>query len=187
MKRGGGGLTALNFLWPSVSALTTFPLLSPPSLSPLLSFLTPARRKKRFKQPRKSKWSTGVIKKTKKKRPPATNPSISSSASSKAGSESGPEENGAANGSESGNSEQSHLNGHPHNINVIRNGVLVNGHHPTEPTDLQLANSIPTGRLNFRHRTQTPKTPPSPKTMVNRDYVGGLGLYAWVGHLTPAA
>ncbi|XP_056254447.1 ATPase family AAA domain-containing protein 2-like isoform X1 [Seriola aureovittata] len=154
-----------------------------------------ARKKKRYKLHRKSKWSTGVIKKIKKKKAPVPASSSSSSMSSKAGSESGPEESGAIemrvmNGcadpsssttSESSNGEQSRLtgttNGYHHNINGvtgIQNGVLMNGYHHSEPLDLQLHDSILTGRLNFRHQTQTRKTPPNPKTMVNGVYLSSL-------------
>uniref|UniRef100_A0A4W6F1Y2 ATPase family AAA domain-containing protein 2 n=1 Tax=Lates calcarifer TaxID=8187 RepID=A0A4W6F1Y2_LATCA len=105
--------------------------------------------KKRYKPPRKSKWSTGVIKKPKKKKPPAsTSLSLSSSRSSKASSESGPDENGVAgmramNGSadpsssttsESSDWEQSQ-NGYHHVNGVagIQNGVLMNGFHRPDP------------------------------------------------------
>ncbi|XP_018543885.1 ATPase family AAA domain-containing protein 2 isoform X1 [Lates calcarifer] len=123
------------------------------------------RKKKRYKPPRKSKWSTGVIKKPKKKKPPAsTSLSLSSSRSSKASSESGPDENGVAgmramNGSadpsssttsESSDWEQSQ-NGYHHVNGVagIQNGVLMNGFHRPDPQP---------GRLNLRHRAQKPKT-----------------------------
>ncbi|XP_035537528.1 ATPase family AAA domain-containing protein 2-like [Morone saxatilis] len=144
------------------------------------------RKKKRYKKPRKSKWSTGVIKKFKKKRPPLSASSSSSSTSNKANSESGPEENGemrAENGSadpssstasESSDGEHNHLtgavNGYHHGLNGIpgiQNGVLVNGYHHAEPLDLQPADSVPTGRLNLRDRTQTSKAPPNLKTVVN--------------------
>ncbi|XP_039977667.1 ATPase family AAA domain-containing protein 2-like isoform X2 [Xiphias gladius] len=147
------------------------------------------RKKKRYRQTRKSKWSTGVIKKTKKKKPPVPASSVSSSMSSKASSESGPEENRVTNGSadpsssttsEGSDGEQSQLtvtmNGYHHNINGvagIRNGVLMNGYHHPEPLDPRPDDSMPTGNLNFRHRTQTPKTPPDLETMKSVTSVRG--------------
>ncbi|XP_051246573.1 ATPase family AAA domain-containing protein 2-like isoform X2 [Dicentrarchus labrax] len=144
------------------------------------------RKKKRYKKPRKSKWSTGVIKKIKKKRPPLPASSSSSSTSSKANSESGPEENGemraesgsadlsSSTASESSDGEPNHLtaavNGYHHGLNGvtgIQNGVLVNGYHHPEPLDLQPADSVPKGRLNVRDQTRTSKTPPNLKTLVN--------------------
>nr|XP_046274213.1 ATPase family AAA domain-containing protein 2-like isoform X2 [Scatophagus argus] len=136
------------------------------------------QKKKRCKQPRKSKWSTGVIKKTKKKKTLSLASSSSSSMSSRGNSDSGPEENGAVeirvvNGSadpgsstvsESSDGEQSHLtattNGCLHNLNAVadmQNGVLVNGH--PEPAD--------TGRPNLRGQTQISKTPLSLRVTVN--------------------
>uniref|UniRef100_A0A4W6F081 ATPase family AAA domain-containing protein 2 n=1 Tax=Lates calcarifer TaxID=8187 RepID=A0A4W6F081_LATCA len=153
IKRGEASWTWFLCLWTSCLShptsscfcsnhLSSLLLLPPPSPRPSPS-LTPARKKKRYKPPRKSKWSTGVIKKPKKKKPPAsTSLSLSSSRSSKASSESGPDENGVAgmramNGSadpsssttsESSDWEQSQ-NGYHHVNGVagIQNGVLMNG------------------------------------------------------------
>ncbi|XP_070777290.1 ATPase family AAA domain-containing protein 2-like isoform X2 [Enoplosus armatus] len=140
------------------------------------------RKKKPHKRQRKSKWSTGVIKKTKKKKPPIAASSSSSSTSSGGHSDSGPEENRVLNGSadpsssspsESSDGEQSpptatngfHL--HSNGVTDIQNGVLVNGYHHQEPLVPQPANSVPTGRLNLRDRTRTSKTPLNLQTMVN--------------------
>ncbi|XP_071355608.1 ATPase family AAA domain-containing protein 2-like isoform X2 [Trachinotus anak] len=148
-----------------------------------------ARKKKRHKKPRKSKWSTGVIKKTKKKKPPVPASSSSSSMSSRASSESGPEEGGAAymratntsadpslsTTSESSDSEQSQLtvttNGYHHinGVTGMQNGVLMNGYHYPELDD-----GISTRRLNFRPRTQTQKTPPNLRTAVKRVYLSKI-------------
>ncbi|XP_074468551.1 ATPase family AAA domain-containing protein 2-like isoform X4 [Sebastes fasciatus] len=128
------------------------------------------RKKKRYKRPRKSKWSTGVIKKAQKKKPPLPASSSSSSSSSitssRGSSESGPEDNrvvemrnGAVDPSSSTASENSdgeRLNGFHHPLN----GVLVNGYNRPEPAD-----SAPAGRLG--HRTRTSKTPPNLNAMVN--------------------
>uniref|UniRef100_UPI0037E9202F ATPase family AAA domain-containing protein 2-like n=1 Tax=Semicossyphus pulcher TaxID=241346 RepID=UPI0037E9202F len=119
-----------------------------------------ARKKKRYRRPRKSKWSTGVIKKAKKKKPPVPPSSSSSSSSiSRGNSESGPEESGSSELSESSYGEQSRLtNGYQHDSNGvtgIQNGVLVNGyHHPEQERVLRVP-------------TQTSKTPPNVKRMVN--------------------
>ncbi|XP_029370589.1 ATPase family AAA domain-containing protein 2-like isoform X3 [Echeneis naucrates] len=141
-------------------------------------------RQRRHKRPRKSKWSTGVINKTRKKKPPVLTSSSSSSMSRKASSESGPE-NGVRNGStdlcssatsESGDGEQSHLtvtaDGCHHSasgVTWIQNGVLMNGYHHAEPED-----SIPKGRLTLRLRDQAQKTPPNPKTTVKGVYLSRL-------------
>lgn len=173
--------------------------LRPPSLPPPSSLPSPAPKKKRYKKPRKSKWSTGVIKKFKKKRPPLSVSSSSSSTSNKANSESGSEENGemrAENGSadpssstasESSDGEHNHLtgavNGYHQGLNGIpgiQNGVLVNGYHHAELLDLQPADSVPTGRLNLRDRTQTSKAPPNLKTVVNGVCLSKIGLYVYV-------
>ncbi|XP_041811741.1 ATPase family AAA domain-containing protein 2-like isoform X2 [Chelmon rostratus] len=140
------------------------------------------RKKKRYKRPRKSKWSTGVIKKTKKKRPPFPPSSSSSSTSSRGNSESGPEENGSADPSsssmsESSDGEQNHLkatmNGCHHGFNGvadIQNGVRVNGYHHPEPVE-----SVPAGRLKARDRTWTSKTPQDLKTVVNGVCLSKIG------------
>ncbi|XP_026155950.1 ATPase family AAA domain-containing protein 2-like isoform X3 [Mastacembelus armatus] len=128
-------------------------------------------KKKRYKQPRKSKWSTGVIKKAKKKKPTVLASSSCTSLSTKSNSESCSEENGAVemslvNGSagrsssatsESSDEQQSHLtaaiSGYHHNVTgspVIQNGVLMNGDHHSEPDF-----SVSRVRLNLRHRAQT--------------------------------
>ncbi|XP_036948738.1 ATPase family AAA domain-containing protein 2-like isoform X1 [Acanthopagrus latus] len=148
----------------------------------------PARKQKRYKRQRKSKWSTGVIKKPKKKKAPSppSSSSSSSSSSSRENSEAGPEENGvvemrALNGSadpsssstsESSDWEQNHLtatvNGYHHHLNSvtgIQNGGLVNGYHHPEPMDLQQANGVPRVRLNLRSQTSNP--PPPLKRTVN--------------------
>lgn len=151
---------------------------------PLFSLLFAARQKKRYKQPRKSKWSTGVIKKTKKKKPPFP---ASSSSSSLSSSESGPEESGAvemraANGSstasESRDGEQNQnrptatMNGCHHDLNGvtdIQNGFFVNGYQHPEPLDLQPADRV--------LRPRTSKTPPNRKMTVNGVCLGQRGLY----------
>ena len=166
--------------------LTTF--------SPLVS----ARKQKRYKRQRKSKWSTGVIKKPKKKKAPSppSSSSSSSSSSSRENSEAGPEENGvvemrALNGSadpsssstsESSDWEQNHLtatvNGYHHHLNSvtgIQNGGLVNGYHHPEPMDLQQANGVPRVRLNLRSQTSNP--PPPLKRTVNGVCLSKTGLY----------
>ncbi|XP_028255391.1 ATPase family AAA domain-containing protein 2-like [Parambassis ranga] len=98
-----------------------------------------ARKKKRYKPRRKSKWSTGVIPKIKKKKQSVLSTSGSSS-SSKAGSESSAEETGVANGSagpswsslsESSDSEQRQVNGFHRGLSGFRgarNGVAMNGY-----------------------------------------------------------
>ncbi|XP_040909931.1 ATPase family AAA domain-containing protein 2-like [Toxotes jaculatrix] len=149
------------------------------------------RKKKRYKQPRRSKWSTGVIKKTKKKKPS----SCSSSMSSNASSESGPEKNGAVemrvlNGSadpssstssESSDGERSQptvtVNGYhrkTHDVTGIQAGALMNGYHHPEPLDPQADDSTPTGRLNLRLQPRTQKTLQNLKTVVNRVYLSKL-------------
>ncbi|KAI3358961.1 hypothetical protein L3Q82_015340 [Scortum barcoo] len=138
---------------------------------------SPARKKKCYKAPRKSKWSTGVIKKPKKKKPPipaSSSSSLSSSSSSSGGnSESGPEKDTAAemramNGftSESSDREQSCPNG-------IANGVLVNRYHRPEPRHLQR------GRWNLRHRTRSSKTPPTLRKIANGVCLSKIGLYVY--------
>ncbi|XP_037650198.1 ATPase family AAA domain-containing protein 2-like isoform X6 [Sebastes umbrosus] len=134
------------------------------------------RKKKRYKRPRKSKWSTGVIKKAQKKKPPLPASSSSSITSSRGSSESGPEENrvvemrnGAVDPSSSTASENSdgeRLNGFHHPLN----GVLVNGYNRPEPAD-----SAPAGRLG--HRTRTSKTPLNLNAMVNGVCLSEIGLY----------
>ncbi|XP_026202970.1 ATPase family AAA domain-containing protein 2-like isoform X2 [Anabas testudineus] len=130
---------------------------------------------------KKSKWSTGVIAKTKKKKPATSATSTCSSMSGIANSESGPEKNGVveirvANScsdpssstmSESSDGDQSHLpstvnGGHRH-----LNGVLTNGFHHPEPQDPLPNDSVPRVRLNLRHQTQTSKTPPHLKTRMS--------------------
>ncbi|XP_067468014.1 ATPase family AAA domain-containing protein 2-like isoform X1 [Thunnus thynnus] len=146
----------------------------------------PPRKKKKYKKPRKSKWSTGVIKKTKKKKQPVPVSSSSSSTSSRGVSEC--EENGvvvtkAVNGfsllsscttSESSDGEHGHLtgtmNGHHEDIPDVtgtHNGVLMNGYHHPDPRDLQTADRVPTRSSDLRRPTRTSKAPPVPKMMVN--------------------
>lgn len=174
----------------------TFPPLSQPSFS-LLSSLFPAHKKNHYRK--KSKWSTGVIAKTKKKKPATSASSTCSSMSGKANSESGPEKNGVveirvANScsdpssstmSESSDGEQSHLpstvnGGHRH-----LNGVLTNRFHHPEPQDPLPNDSVPRVRLNLRHQTQTSKTPPHLKTRMSGFCMSRLGLYVYDLHLQP--
>ncbi|XP_071386690.1 ATPase family AAA domain-containing protein 2-like [Centroberyx affinis] len=150
------------------------------------------RKKKRYKPPRKSKWSTGVIKKSKKKRPP--NPaSPSSSSSSSSVSKSAPEETGVletavANGcvgdsadqsSSSSSTSESVSDGDPdlHGVTGTQNGVQVNGFHRPEPSGPRPTNGIPT-ELDLRRRARTSKTTPAPKRMGNGVWSSKLGLYA---------
>uniref|UniRef100_A0A3Q1ISH1 ATPase family AAA domain-containing protein 2 n=1 Tax=Anabas testudineus TaxID=64144 RepID=A0A3Q1ISH1_ANATE len=167
-----------------------FPPLSQPSFS-LLSSLFPAHKKNHYRK--KSKWSTGVIAKTKKKKPATSATSTCSSMSGIANSESGPEKNGVveirvANScsdpssstmSESSDGDQSHLpstvnGGHRH-----LNGVLTNGFHHPEPQDPLPNDSVPRVRLNLRHQTQTSKTPPHLKTRMSGFCMSRLGLYVY--------
>ncbi|XP_025757835.1 ATPase family AAA domain-containing protein 2 isoform X3 [Oreochromis niloticus] len=123
------------------------------------------RKKKRYRRPRKSKWSTGVIKKPKKKKEEPPVPSSSSSSftslssmSSKFSSESSVEEvraagrravNGSAGAGSSSPSESSDggLSGFhrtPNRITRAHNGVLTNGYHRyAEPVHPQLADGVP--------------------------------------------
>ncbi|XP_005465038.2 ATPase family AAA domain-containing protein 2 isoform X1 [Oreochromis niloticus] len=143
------------------------------------------RKKKRYRRPRKSKWSTGVIKKPKKKKEEPPVPSSSSSSftslssmSSKFSSESSVEEvraagrravNGSAGAGSSSPSESSDggLSGFhrtPNRITRAHNGVLTNGYHRyAEPVHPQLADGVPAGV----RRTRTSKTPPGPETVLN--------------------
>lgn len=147
---------------------------------PLLSSLFPARKKKRYKRPRKSKWSTGVIKTTKKKKPSTSASSSCFSMSSKASSGSGLEETGlveirAANCfsdpnsstvSESSDGERSQLTASVNGCHHRLNGVLMNGFHRPEPHDSQSDD-----------KTQTSKTPAHLITRVNGFCLNRLGLY----------
>ncbi|KAL7381337.1 hypothetical protein ABVT39_004286 [Epinephelus coioides] len=125
-------------------------------------------KKKRCKRPKKSKWSTGVIKKTKKKKPTSPASSSSSYTSSRDSSESGLEENMRVVNSSSTSSESSDrehltatLNGFHHNINSVSDiQNRMNGYHHPEPADI-----VPTRRL--RLQTRTSKIPPNLKTKVN--------------------
>lgn len=160
-------------------------------------FCFPARKKKRYRRPRKSKWSTGVIKKPKKKKkeePPVPSSSSSSftsfsSMSSKFSSESSAEEvraagrravNGSAGAGSSSPSESSDggLSGFhrtPNRITRAHNGVLTNGYHRhTEPVHRQLADGVPVGV----RRTRSSKTPPGPETVLNGQTADSLGLCA---------
>nr|XP_024654140.1 ATPase family AAA domain-containing protein 2 isoform X1 [Maylandia zebra] len=146
------------------------------------------RKKKRYRRPRKSKWSTGVIKKPKKKKkkeeePPVPSSSSSSftslsSMSSKFSSESSAGEvraagrravNGSAGAGSSSPSESSDggLSGFhrtPNRITRSHNGVLTNGYHRhTEPVHRQLADGVPVGV----RRTRSSKTLPGPETVLN--------------------
>lgn len=167
-------------------------------LHPHPHFCFPARKKKRYRRPRKSKWSTGVIKKPKKKKkeePPVPSSSSSSSftslssMSSKLSSESSAEEvraagwravNGSAGADSSSPSESSDggLSGFhrtPNRITRAHNGVLTNGYHRhAEPVHRQLADGVPAGV----RRTRSSKTPPGPETVLNGQTVDSLGLCA---------
>ncbi|XP_027142397.1 ATPase family AAA domain-containing protein 2-like isoform X1 [Larimichthys crocea] len=158
------------------------------------------RKKKRYK--RKSKWSTGIIKKPKRKKlpfPPSSSSSSSSSlfssssVSSRGNSGSGPVENGgidmrAVSGSvcpsssampESSDGEAAAVNGHHHDLNgitVVQNGVHMNGYHRS--LDLQPGDSIAKGGLNLRDRARASKTPPNLKMMANGVRLSNTGLYA---------
>lgn len=168
-------------------------------LHPHPHFCFPARKKKRYRRPRKSKWSTGVIKKPKKKKkeeeePPVPSSSSSSftslsSMSSKFSSESSAEEvraagrravNGSAGAGSSSPSESSDggLSGFhrtPNRITRSHNGVLTNGYHRhTEPVHRQLADGVPVGV----RRTRSSKTLPGPETVLNGQTADSLGLCA---------
>ncbi|XP_053190918.1 ATPase family AAA domain-containing protein 2-like [Scomber japonicus] len=140
------------------------------------------RKKKSYKKPRKTKWSTGVIKKPKKKKQPVPSSSSSSSTSSRGVSEC--HENGiaeikAVNGfghlsssatSESSDSEHSHhtaaMNGHgeaPHFPGALTNGY----HHPESRHDPQTVDGNLTRVFDLKRVTRATKAPPDPKTMVN--------------------
>ncbi|TKS89215.1 ATPase family AAA domain-containing protein 2 [Collichthys lucidus] len=160
-----------------------------PAASCCSSHRPTSRKKKRYK--RKSKWSTGIIKKPKRKKlpfPPSSSSSSSSSSlssssmSSRGNSGSGPVENGgidlrAVSGSacpsssamsESSDGEAAAVNGHRHDLNGItdgQNGVHMNGYHRS--LHLQPADSIATGRLNLRLRTRPSNTPPNLKMVAN--------------------
>ncbi|XP_078101557.1 ATPase family AAA domain-containing protein 2-like [Sander vitreus] len=127
------------------------------------------RKKKRPKQPRKSKWSTGVIKTTKKKKRPAPASPPSPPTSSGGHSESGAGETRAQNGSfahpsSSAASESSDDGEHPNaaangfhrdlnGVSDIENGVLVNGCRRTPPNQNAMANGVcfgETGRYVYR-------------------------------------
>ncbi|CAK6980866.1 ATPase family AAA domain-containing protein 2-like [Scomber scombrus] len=140
------------------------------------------RKKKSYKKPRKTKWSTGVIKKPKKKKQPVPSSSSSSSTSSRGVSEH--DENGIAetktvNGfahlsssatSESSDSEHSHhtaaMNGHGEALHFSR--ALTNGyHHPESRHDPQTADGDLTRPFDLRRVTRASKAPSDPKKMVN--------------------
>ncbi|XP_023144659.2 ATPase family AAA domain-containing protein 2-like isoform X1 [Amphiprion ocellaris] len=134
-----------------------------------------AHKKKRYKPPRKSKWSTGVIQKSKKKKTPTPTSSSSSTMSSKASSESSREERrgeissvgpSSSSMSDSSDGEPGHLNGYDHGLNGVagaQNGILMNGYHHKP------LHRVATRRLNLRHRTQ------SSNTRLNRNNLNKLG------------
>uniref|UniRef100_A0AAQ6AJK8 Bromo domain-containing protein n=1 Tax=Amphiprion ocellaris TaxID=80972 RepID=A0AAQ6AJK8_AMPOC len=154
-------------------------MTSPPSLPTLLCDLSLAHKKKRYKPPRKSKWSTGVIQKSKKKKTPTPTSSSSSTMSSKASSESSREERrgeissvgpSSSSMSDSSDGEPGHLNGYDHGLNGVagaQNGILMNGYHHKP------LHRVATRRLNLRHRTQ------SSNTRLNRNNLNKLGLYLY--------
>ncbi|XP_074542266.1 ATPase family AAA domain-containing protein 2-like isoform X2 [Halichoeres trimaculatus] len=119
-----------------------------------------ARKKKRYKRPRRSKWSRGIIQKPKKK--PAVPVSSSSSSSYLSTSSSSSSlsslsslSSSVSDLSESSSDEQSGApasNGHQ----SASNGVLVNGLHRPRPGSI------------LRTQSQTSKTPLTQKRAVNR-------------------
>ncbi|KAM6974318.1 ATPase family AAA domain-containing protein 2-like [Tautogolabrus adspersus] len=118
-----------------------------------------ARKKKRYKRPKKSKWSTGIISKPKKKKPPVPSSPSSSSSSPSSLSSRG---NSESDLSESSSREQSRpaatTNGHYVHSNGIadmQNRVLVNGYHRPKPNSVLWV------------RTRTSKTPPKRGRMEN--------------------
>ncbi|KAM7373665.1 hypothetical protein PAMP_008501 [Pampus punctatissimus] len=140
-------------------------------------------RKKVYKKPRKSKWSTGVIKKTRKKKQPIPITFSSSSTSSECEENrvitkvvNGFADRSSCTTSESSNSEHSHLtatmNGHRQapdapGVTGTQNGVLMNGYHHLEPRDPQTADGVRTAGLDLRRPTRTSKASSNPKTMMN--------------------
>lgn len=196
MKRRAG-LIELSILRPFLSNDLPSSASSPPRS---LSFsLSAARKKKCHKTPRKSKWSTGVIQKSKKKKQATVAASSSSSSSTSSRAISECEGNAVAvakvaNGfadlsscaaSESSDGEHSQLtatmNGHHQDfpgVTATQHGVLMNGYHHPEPRDPQTADSVPTRGLDVRRPTGTSKAPPNPETMVNGVCLSKLGLYA---------
>ncbi|KAM9838554.1 ATPase family AAA domain-containing protein 2-like isoform 2-T3 [Aulostomus maculatus] len=128
---------------------------------------SPSCRKKRYKLPRKSKWSNGIISKAKKKKQPV--PASCSTSSSSSKSEHGLEENRfvfskGVNGfadqtsstmSESSDGEQNHLSGRHRvsdfpGVRGTHSGVLMNGYHSSSPPK---ADHVPSQDL--RRQTQT--------------------------------
>ncbi|XP_037831827.1 ATPase family AAA domain-containing protein 2 isoform X2 [Kryptolebias marmoratus] len=143
-----------------------------------------ARKKKRYKKARKSKWSNGVIRKPKKKKPPASaSNTSSSSSSSKANSDSSTEEvrgvktrvvNGSAGLSSSSMSESSDEEQSQRTVNAVTrtHNVLVNGfNHPKLP---RLPRRTPKRRLNLRPRTRSSETAPAPLRTLKRAYLNKL-------------
>ncbi|KAF7210755.1 ATPase family AAA domain-containing protein 2 [Nothobranchius furzeri] len=127
-------------------------------------------KKKRYKQARKSKWSTGVIKKPRKTKPPIT-ASDSFSVSRKSSCDSSAEETRAAGTralnssadlssssiSDSSDGEQSHRKAKRH-LNVVTRTqkVLMNGH--SDP------------KQSLGHRAQSSRTTPAPQRMLKQTY-----------------
>ncbi|XP_041867778.1 ATPase family AAA domain-containing protein 2-like isoform X2 [Melanotaenia boesemani] len=139
-------------------------------------------KKKRYKRPRKTKWSTGVIPKPKKKKPLVQTSTSCSSMSSEASSDSSTDENGAVETSGENSSAESSLSswsdssdeegGHLTDtmtryhlsLNAVTGArnVLMNGYHH-KPLDIKLAGRVPKRRPNVGHQTKTSNTAPAPK------------------------
>ncbi|XP_042371219.1 ATPase family AAA domain-containing protein 2-like, partial [Plectropomus leopardus] len=122
------------------------------------------RKKKRYKRPKKSKWSAGIIKKPKKKKPatPASSSSCCSSTSSRGSSEENVRAvNGSLTTSDSSDAELLTVNGfHLNGGSRAQKKVLVNGYHRPKP-----AGRVPPRRL------RTSKTNPR----VNRARLSTVG------------
>ncbi|KAM6899619.1 ATPase family AAA domain-containing protein 2-like [Xenentodon cancila] len=138
------------------------------------------RKKKRCKQSRKSKWSTGVLKKPKKKSPVPASTS-SSSMSSKASSINAGMVNGCGGTSspsmsESSDWEQSHMtvptNSYHHRLIEGTSSVLMNGYHRSKRPNVQPTHSVPRRRMNLRPQTLAPKTAQVPEPMLNGQELG---------------
>ncbi|XP_069024768.1 ATPase family AAA domain-containing protein 2-like isoform X1 [Embiotoca jacksoni] len=101
--------------------------------SSLFSSFSPGRRplkKKRYKRPRKSKWSTGIIPKPKKKPPLTPSSSSSSPSSSSSSSLSSSSMSSMSTSDWSSDVEPSRPNGFRRGSNGESGGGAVNGHHP---------------------------------------------------------